>query len=331
MNTKKIKDRWDKLRKNCDLLKGLGWSDQITKYDMKTARKLYRFREYIKRFIMISCNLCDKDICTICNAVGSTKLTSDIDVSIYTEIHFSISIKRLLVLRNAFRAIFEHDPFFHHNGKFLPRLVNEYFDINFYLSNFELTKDHTKNICDFDRYFISDCYRNNCKNIVNQYYFASLELRKPKIRRLNSQYMKISNDLDNLLHTDKNIMNINNDSVINLTSILSLYEDGSYHTQGSYFHIVMMIQKKIEFNPRTIRDKQIYKNLLSASIIENLCYSYIYIHKREKYLSRVKDGLDRLEKNNIKNKLFNQLEKNIQNINIKIEIHRILQKLSIPI
>jgi hypothetical protein len=143
--------------------------------------------------------------------------------------------------------------------------------------------------------------------------------------------MKISNDLDNLLHTDKNIKNINDDTVINFTSILSLYEDGSYHTQGSYFHIVMMTQKKIEFNVRTIRDKQIYKNLLSASIIENLCYSYIYKHRIDKYLSRVKDGLDRLEKNNIKNKLFNQLEKNIQNINIKIELHRILQKLSIAI
>jgi hypothetical protein len=145
--------------------------------------------------------------------------------------------------------------------------------------------------------------------------------------------MKLSNDLDNLLlHTDKDT-NIKNDEVINLTSALSLYEDGSYHTQGSYFHIVMMIQKKIKFKIRTARDKEIYKNLLSASIIENLCFSFVYPKKRDKYLSRVKDALDRLKKYKIKNKLFIQLEKDITNIKIQIQIqiHRILHKLSLSI
>jgi hypothetical protein len=141
--------------------------------------------------------------------------------------------------------------------------------------------------------------------------------------------MKLSNDLDVLLHTDTDTKNINGEAIINLTSALSLYEDGSYHTQGSYFHIVMMIQKKIRFKIRTARDKQIYKNLLSASIIENLCYSFVYPKKRDKYLSRVKDGLNRLKKYKIKNKLFIRLEKEIPNINIKIEIYRILHKLSI--
>jgi len=315
MNLQTVRGRWKQLRKDCDLLRGMGWSKQITKYDLTTANKLFAFREYLKKFIMTSCNLCDNDICTICNAVGSTKLTSDIDISINTEIHFSISIKRLLVLRNALRIIFEHDEqFFHHNGKFKLRLVNDFFDINFYLSNFELTKDDTKKIGDFKRYFISDCYANNCKNVVNQYYFASIEIHKPKIRKLDSQYMKLSNDLDNLLlHTDKDT-NIKNDEVINLTSALSLYEDGSYHTQGSYFHIVMMIQKKIKFKIRTARDKEIYKNLLSASIIENLCFSFVYPKKRDKYLSRVKDALDRLKKYKIKNKLFIRLEKDITQI-----------------
>lgn len=324
-----VSGRWKQLRESSDLMKGVGWSKQITKYDSATANRLYGFREYLKKFIMTSCNLCDNDICTICNAVGSTKLTSDIDISINTEIHFSISIKRLLVLRNALRIIFESDPFFHHNGKFKLRLVNDFFDINIYLSNFELTKDDTKKIGDFKRYFISDCYANNCKNVVNQYYFASFEIIKPKIRRLDSQYMKLSNDLDVLLHTDTDTKNINGEAIINLTSALSLYEDGSYHTQGSYFHIVMMIQKKIRFKIRTARDKQIYKNLLSASIIENLCYSFVYPKKRDKYLSRVKDGLNRLKKYKIKNKLFLRLEKEIPNINIKIEIYRILHKLSI--
>jgi len=90
-----------------------------------------------------------------------------------------------------------------------------------------------------------------------------------------------------------------------------------------------MIQKKIKFKIRTARDKEIYKNLLSASIIENLCFSFVYPKKRDKYLSRVKDALDRLKKYKIKNKLFIRLEKDITNI--QIQIHRILHKLSLSI
>jgi hypothetical protein len=315
MDVGKVRERWEQLRSSDSggLMKCVGWVEQITKYDPKTARKLYNFREYLKRFIMKRCNLCDKDICTICNAVGSTKLTSDIDISINTELNFSISIKRLLVLRNALRMIFDGDgidTFFHHHGKFKLRLVNDFFDINFYLSNFELVKDDKKEIDDFDRYYIS-----GSENLANQYYFAIIEIIM-KIRKVDTQYLRIINELDNVVHSNPKP---NPNVIVNYTSALSLYEDGSYHTQGSYFHIVMMIQKKITFKIRTAKDRQIYKNLLSASIIENLCYSYIYTKKQDKYLSRVKDGLDRLKK-----------YKNIfENIKIEYEIHRILHKLSI--
>ena len=324
MDVEKVRERWKQLLSESsgigkgDLMKGVGWAEQITKYDPKTARKLYNFREYLKRFIMKRCNLCDKDICTICNAVGSTKLTSDIDISINTELNFSISIKRLLVLRNALRVIFDGgdgsgssdscDTFFHHHGKFKLRLVNDFFDINFYLSNFELVKDDKKEIDDFDRYYLS-----GSENLANQYYFAIIEIIM-KIRKVDTQYLRIINELDNAVHSNPNP---NPSVIVNYTSALSLYEDGSYHTQGSYFHIVMMTQKKIKFKIRTARDRQIYKNLLSASIIENLCYSYIYTKKQDKYLSRVKDGLDRLKK-----------YKNIfENIKIEYEIHRILQSI----
>lgn len=52
-------------------------------------------------------------------------------------------------------------------------------------------------------------------------------------------------------------------------------------------------------------------------MLTGLCYSYIYTKKQDKYLSRVKDGLDRLKK-----------YKNIfENIKIEYEIHRILQSI----
>jgi hypothetical protein len=94
----------------------------------------------------------------------------------------------------------------------------------------------------------------------------------------------------------------------------------------------MMIQKGIKFHIKNKKDKNIYKNLLSASVIENLCFSYINKAKKDKYLSRVKDGLDRLKVYNINVKLFNSLEKNINNLNnrryIKREIMIILKKLN---
>jgi hypothetical protein len=95
----------------------------------------------------------------------------------------------------------------------------------------------------------------------------------------------------------------------------------------------MMIQKGIKFNVKTKEDKLIYKRLLSASIIENLCFAYLHKNKITKYLSRVKDGLDRLKECKIKNIYFNSLEKNINNLvsidSIKIQIYIILNKLSI--
>ena len=274
----------------------------------------------------------------MCDAVGSTKMTSDIDVSINTEINFSISIKRLIIILNDLKLIFKDDKFFHHNGKFKLKLVHDFFDINFYITNFELTKNNTKNIGDFDRYFISNCYNNNCKNIINQYYFALLtfisseQIKIAKLyiykKRIN-EYVRTINDLNNISHHNK----LNSNNIVDLTSKISLYESGSYHTQGSYFHIVMMLQKKIKFKIKNKEDKKIYKELLSASIIENLCFAYKYKKKINKYILRVKDGFDRLNKYNIKNKIFKRLKINIDKLNntkdIKNEIYHLIKNIHI--
>ena len=188
---KNIIFKWKQLRKNNKLISNLDWSEQIIKYDNKTAQKLYNFREVLKKYIMQTCNLCEKDVCTVCDAVGSTKLTSDIDVSINTEINFSISIKRLIIILNDLKLIFKDDKFFHHNGRFKLKLVHNFFDINFYITNFELTKNNTKNIGNFDRYFISNCYNNGCKNSINQYYFALLTFISLEYK--NNGDSKISN------------------------------------------------------------------------------------------------------------------------------------------
>jgi hypothetical protein len=142
------------------------------------------------------------------------------------------------------------------------------------------------------------------------------------------QYVKIINNLNYML---KNRSYSN--QVINNLSIISLYENGGYHSQGSYFHVVMMIQKGMVFNVKSRTDRHIYKHLLSASIIENLCFAYLHKEKMNKYLTRVKDGFERLNNFKIKNKYLNTLEKNVNTItnidDVKIQIHIILKKLSI--
>ena len=340
-----IKKKWIELRKNNKFFKKLDWSKHIKKYDNKTARKLYNFRESLKKYIIIRCNICDKDTCSKCESVGSKKLTSDIDISINVSLEFVIAIKLIILILNDLRIIFKEDKFFHHNNKFELKRVHKFFDINFYITNFELKKRGKTNIQSFSSYFISDSYNKNIYSI-NQYYFAFFEFflfesnnkKRGYDKLLNliiyskrfNWYIDAINEVNDIIKNENN-KTINN-KIINKISIISLYENDSYHTQGSYFHIVMMIQKGIKFHIKNKKDKNIYKNLLSASVIENLCFSYINKAKKDKYLSRVKDGLDRLKVYNINVKLFNSLEKNINNLNnrryIKREIMIILKKLN---
>jgi hypothetical protein len=340
-NLKYIKKKWIELRKNNKFSKKLDWSKHIKKYDNKTARKLYNFRESLKKYIMTRCNICEKDMCSKCESVGSKKLTSDIDISINTSLEFSIAIKLIILILNDLKLIFNEDKFFHHNNKFELKRVHKFFDINFYITNFELKKKGKTDIQSFSSYFISDSYNKNIYSI-NQYYFAFYEffLFESNNKKTRAYYkllniVKYSKGFNRYLYAIKELNDIikteNNNKIINKISTISLYENDSYHSQGSYFHIVMMIQKGINFHIKNKRDKEIYKNLLSASVIENLCFSYINKAKKYKYLSRVKDGLDRLKISNINIKLFNSLEKNINNLNnriyIKREILTILKKL----
>lgn len=333
-----IKKLWNTVVKKIKIFKNKNWKEQIIKNNYKNRLILFNFREKLKKFIMKRCNLCIKKVCPICESVGSTKLTSDIDITIKSELHFNISIVKLILLLNDLKNIFKNEKKFHKNGKFKLKLVHNFFDINFYITNFELPnkKITNNNFNKLESYHISKCYFNSCKkNIINQYFFAFFEFykkikKKPlnviKYKKILTEYILKTNQLNNLLK-DKYI---NESEIINMISILSLYQEESYHTQGSYFHIVMMNQKNICFKIND-KNKKILQNLLSVSIIENLCFAYNNSKKRIKYIMRVKDGLDKLHINNIDTKLFNSLIKNINNLDnnkiIKNEIQILSKKL----
>ena len=75
----------------------------------------------------------------------------------------------------------------------------------------------------------------------------------------------------------------------NLISLLSTMEDECYHTQGSYFHVVLAMQAAKTNIPLTIE-------MLCASGIENICFAYSHIDKKDKYINRVIDARERIEK-----------------------------------
>jgi hypothetical protein len=322
---RQIKHKWKQFRnKNKNLLMK-PWAKQIIKLDAKKAKSLFEFRDELNKYIIVRCNTCDKDICTKCGAFGSTKLTSDIDVTINSELQVLASLKTMIILLNDLYYIFKDDSLFYNGKYFQLKKVHKFFDINFYISDFSIAKTsiNNKNIKNFDTYFISTCYHNNCKNVTNQYYFAFLEFLlfeygKKKISKkyilnhtkIMRELLKVTENLHNSLQSK-----LSDDIIINLISILSLYGDEGYHSQGAFFHVVMMLQKKIQFKVKSKKHKIFLKNLISASIIENLCFAYTHYDKKEKYLSRVRDGLYKLKEYNIDNYIFNQLKYNIDHLN----------------
>lgn len=329
---KQIKYKWEQFRKKNKFILMIAWTKQFKKLDKNTAEILYNFRNELNKYIILRCNNCEKDICTKCTSFGSTNLSSDIDITVNSGINISISLKHVLFILNDLKNIFKADKLFHTKNKFKLKNVHIFFDINFYISDFSIPKKHIDytNINNFDSYIISTCYNNNCKKVINQYYFAFFEyIKKTKSNKLILIHSKrIREEVKITKELEKKFKNKYFDNIkINLISILTLYEYEGYHSQGAFFHVVMMIQKKIKFDIKNKQQKIIFKNLISASIIENLCFAYIHYNKKDKYLSRVNDGIEKLKEYNIKNKIFDKLKiNNKQTINKSIlTLFKILQ------
>ena len=72
-------------------------------------------------------------------------------------------------------------------------------------------------------------------------------------------------------------------------------EDETYHTQGSFFHVVLQLQKKIRMEFTTESDMLF---LLECSLIENLCFAFTRANfraKSDKYRMRVNDASTRIK------------------------------------
>ena len=138
---------------------------------------------------------------------------------------------------------------------------------------------------------------------MKQIDYALLEYKKLKYK-MDYSLTECSSELeyDTLaLNTDKIISsasvsgssqdNINN--LINNISEISTFEDECYHSQGAFFHVVLIMQRGINFIDSN-NNTSAYNFLLVQSFIENLCFSFTHFNRRDKYLKRAIDAKNRL-------------------------------------
>lgn len=137
----------------------------------------------------------------------------------------------------------------------------------------------------------------NEKSESNKQFSINKELRINK-KQITIDKSSLSLAKQRTINDQENI-----DELVNKLSELSTYEDESYHTQGSFIHVVQIIQIRKKAPSHSVTRKrsstdfaQLIK-LLEVSMIENLCFAYNHFddeNKRAKYLFRVVDAIRRI-------------------------------------
>ncbi len=239
-----------------------------------------------------------------CFAFGSDKLESDIDVTISGNC-MSANLLILKVIKKTLISIFNEQEIFKDNGNFHLSNVHRFFDINYYLTDFFIKRDKSMPDNELSSYFIT--------THKSQYRFAFFEYLKlhHQDNECNEEiiYDDLSFDIDKLIKSAKRDFknDIFTDKLLEKISSLSLYQDECYHTQGSFFHVVLLMQAKLEYLDinNNLNSKFKYRFLIEQSLIENLCFSITHFHRKDKYLKRVFDAYNRLDSESILKSFLN--------------------------
>lgn len=267
-------------------------------------RPLYRFRKELSDFIVSS--ICTHPI--TCESYGSTAASSDIDVTITAKInHVRESLITYIKICKFLRELFHDDPLFTHpaTNELMLRSVFHFFDINYYLSNFAIKTDDDAPDDMLSSYIISRAYSGRAKkDIHNQYYYAFVDVMHKILQKEGHTAEEENKDEFYINRYNKFAIMIEHlkagktdpDHVVELLSNISTFEDECYHTQGAFFHVVMMMQRKIQF--RDIEEnKEVFVKMLYASALENLAFAYTHFDipsKRAKYLTRYMDAYNHI-------------------------------------
>jgi hypothetical protein len=203
--------------------------------------------------------------------------------------------------------------------------VFHFFDLNFYLSNFAIKKRPGASDNLLSSYILSTAYGpyiiKDSTQIRNQSQYAVSEIFDTQTGTSMNQdvrdAMYVNNvekvvALINRLRDSGAVQNVYN-MIVDMLSQISLYEDECYHTQGAFFHVVLMMQRKINFIDvhRNSVMFNLYIEMLYTSALENLSFAMThkkYPAKVAKYVHRVNDALHRISEAAGKKALIDPLE-----------------------
>lgn len=266
----------------------------------KNLKTLYAFRNDL--FDYIDTYVCSSPYRSSCERIGSLNYSSDIDVSItFGDESEDAELWKLGSLNSI--KVFLVEFFKKDIGT-----ISRFFDMNFYLTGYAITHD-TRNI-DFQKVDSENKTINLSDYVIStspeQLKYAFFELtyqdetaKKEKPVVSSEDYNELVALISNLKRGYKEASNddkaTKGNHVIDAISQLSTAEDETYHTQGSYFHVVLQMQKKynIAYDETTV-NKMLH--LLRNSFVENLCFAYTHHEKGKspKYLNRVIDAWERM-------------------------------------
>jgi hypothetical protein len=299
--------------------------------------QLYNFRESLVNFIKTNiCTQCvDYGSKNLTSNVDVTLNHVDIQVNINTLRQIQGFLTQLFDKVCMFQTSDEDGEKFVDLYK-----ISRFFDLNFYLTNFALTlpnrgyaisnsygtyslappspKQNRVPISQYVYAFHEVLYNLNLEgaNIYSGIYKQTyddliaiitgdmspsiLKQDKPGYSNLVGKISFLIEQIKVITSQGSNIENKVNE-LYDHVSLLSTLEDECYHTQGSYFHVVLAMQAKQEVL------LTLTPQMLCASAIENLCFAYSHRSKSNKYMFRVFDAIDRIKKI----PLVEQLENNI--------------------
>lgn len=274
----------------------------------------YEFRKELAAFLTSLCEpigIVTKPLCkrknslrvgiTSCQSFGSKEDTSDIDVTISGDCMYA----NLIVLKSIqaiLRELFHHDTVFHDEHGFSLKRVFELFDVNFYLSNFAILRD-----IDLPKDLLSSYYITTDGPSQYRHAFSEDEETSCNYDQTILDIEAVLTRLDLTAATDSSDASHESDSVqltnrlVDLLSTLTKAEDEGYRTQGAFFHVVLMLQRKMVFKDLS----PAHDLLFYSSLIENLRFALSHPSSRVKYLTRAADAIRRITTPGVKDMVPN--------------------------
>jgi hypothetical protein len=281
-----LKIKWSKIEnellENRSIEKWV-WKKFILTVGEDLAKKINNFRKELDLLLKKVCNFAIETCKIECISSGSDALTSDIDVTIKGNCIVENYI-HLQVLHDVLRLIFKESEILKGtNEKVDIAKIFIFFDINFYLSNFGIKFDNSRDNGNLGSYILSAEHEKQITYAIEGVKVKTDDYDK-LVYRLALLKQKIG---------DKPTQEQANEFV-DIISQIAGQEDECYVTQGAFFHVVMLLQQGQTFFDDISFD-QIWKTMMVCSAIENLKFAKSHPSSRGKYIIRVYDALYRIK------------------------------------